>query len=79
MEIKVLGTGCPKCKTLYKSVTEVVGDMGIEAEIKKVEDINEIVAAGIMLTPGLLINGKVKVVGKVPGKEDIKKYVREEL
>jgi predicted DsbA family dithiol-disulfide isomerase len=44
-----------------------------------VEDINEIVAAGIMLTPGLVINGKVKVVGKVPGKEDIKKYVREEL
>ena len=50
MEIKVLGTGCPKCKTLYKSVTEVVGDMGIEAEIKKVEDIYNSISSIFCIT-----------------------------
>lgn len=79
MEIKVLGPGCPKCKTLFKAVTEVVGEMGVSAEVKKVEKMNEIVEAGIMLTPGLVINGKLKATGKVPGKEDLKKYIKEEM
>lgn len=78
MEIKVLGPGCPKCKALLKAVTEVVGELGVEADVKKVEDINEIVNAGVMLTPGLIIDGKLKVTGKVPGKEDLKKYIKGE-
>lgn len=79
MEIKILGTGCPKCKALHKAVTEVVSEMGISADIKKVEKLDEIVEAGVMLTPGLMINGKLKVTGKVPGKEDLKKYIKAEI
>ncbi|HOV80061.1 MAG TPA: thioredoxin family protein [Bacillota bacterium] len=79
MEIKILGPGCPKCKALYKAVTETVEEMGINADVKKVEKLDEIIEAGVMLTPGLMINGKVKVTGKVPGKEDIKKYIQHEI
>lgn len=79
MEIKILGPGCPKCKALYKTVTETVEEMGISADVKKVEKLDEIIEAGVMLTPGLVINGKVKVTGKAPGKEDIKKYIQQEI
>ena len=79
MEIKVLGPGCPKCKALNKAVSETVSEMGISANIVKVEKMNEIVDAGVLLTPGLVINGKLKVFGKVPGKEDIKRYIKEEM
>ncbi len=79
MEIKVLGPGCSKCKALYKAVVETVEEMGIGIDVKKVEKLDEIVEAGVMLTPGLVINGKVKVTGKVPKKEDIKKYISQEI
>lgn len=79
MEIKVLGPGCQKCKALYKAVTESVEEVGVSADIKKVEKINEIVKAGVMLTPGLVINGNLKVSGKVPGKDEIKRYIKEEM
>ena len=79
MEIKVLGPGCQKCKALYKAVTEAVEEMGVSADVQKVEKLDDIIEAGVMLTPGLLINGKVKVTGKVPGKEDIKKYIKQEI
>lgn len=78
MEIKVLGPGCAKCKALYKAVAEIIDEMGINADIKKVEKLDEIIENGVMLTPGLIINGKLKVTGKVPGKEDIKKYITQE-
>ena len=78
MEIKVLGPGCLKCKALYKAVVEAVEEMGMRADVKKVEKLDEIVEAGVMLTPGLVINGKLKASGKVPGKEDIKKYIKQE-
>jgi len=79
MEIKVLGPGCSKCKALYKAVVETVEEMGMSADVKKIEKLDEIVEAGVMLTPGLVINGKVKVTGKVPKKEDIKKYISQEI
>ncbi|MCS5695332.1 thioredoxin family protein [Desulfofundulus thermocisternus] len=78
MEIKIFGPGCPKCKALHKAVTEVVNEMGLNADIKKVEKLDEIMQAGVMLTPGLMVNGKLKVFGRVPGKEDIKRYIEEE-
>ncbi len=78
MEIKVLGTGCPKCHALEKTVKEVLDETGITAEIKKITDIKEIASHGIMLTPGLVINGKVKSAGKVLSKNDVKKYIEEE-
>ncbi|HHT64023.1 MAG: thioredoxin family protein [Bacillota bacterium] len=71
MNIKVLGAGCARCNTLEKSVREVVKEMAIEANIEKVTDFKEIAKAGVMMTPGLVINGKVKVTGKVPSKAEL--------
>ena len=78
MEMKVLGTGCPKCHALEKAVKEVLEETGINAEVKKNTGIKEIAEHGIMLTPGLIINGKVKSIGKVLSKSVIKKYVEQE-
>lgn len=75
MEIKVLGTGCPKCKALTKTVEEVVGESGLEATIDKVEDINDIMQYGVMVTPALVVDGKVVASGKVPKKEELKKLL----
>jgi len=72
MKIEVLGTGCPKCMQLLSNVQAAVAETGVEAEISKVEDITEIVAYGVMLTPALVIDGEIKTVGKVPAAEEIK-------
>lgn len=72
MEIKVLGTGCPKCKTLEKLTREVVKELGVEANIEKVEDIMKIMEYGVMHTPALIIDGKVIVSGRVPNEKDLK-------
>ena len=72
MEIKVLGPGCPKCKTLEKATLEAVASAGIEANVSKVEDIVEIMNYGVMQTPALVIDGKVVVKGRVPSVDDIK-------
>lgn len=79
VEIKVLGTGCPKCRALYSTVAETVKEMGVQAEVVKVEDIKEILEAGVMLTPGLMVNGVLKASGKVPSKAELKRYIEEEL
>jgi small redox-active disulfide protein 2 len=71
MEIKVLGTGCTKCKNLEKLTQEAVEMAGITASITKVEDIMEIMKYGIMATPALVIDGKVVVKGRVPSKDEI--------
>ncbi|MDD2498217.1 MAG: thioredoxin family protein [Desulfitobacteriaceae bacterium] len=71
MEIKVVGTGCAKCISLEQSVCEVVNELAIEANIEKVTDFKEIAKAGVMMTPGLVINGKVKFSGKVPTKAEL--------
>ena len=75
MEIKVLGTGCPKCKALVKAVEEVVSETGMDATIDKVEDINEIMQYGVMVTPALVVDGKVVASGKVPKKDELKKLL----
>ena len=72
MDIKILGTGCPKCKTLEKLTREVQEKNGIEASISKVEDIMEIMKYGVMSTPALVVNGKVEIKGRVPSAEEIK-------
>jgi len=72
MKIEILGTGCPKCKKLTELTNEVIKELGIQAEIIKVEKITDIMNYGVMMTPGLVIDGEVKVVGKVPSKEEIK-------
>jgi len=71
MEIKVLGTGCPNCKTLEKNVLSALATLNITANVEKVEDIQKIMAYGIMRTPGLVIDGKVVLSGRLPSLKDV--------
>ena len=75
IDIKVLGTGCPKCNNLEKLTRKAVEESGLEAEIEKVEDIMEIIEYGIMKTPALVINGEVKVSGRLPSEEELKAFL----
>jgi small redox-active disulfide protein 2 len=75
MEIKILGTGCPKCKTLEQLTRDVVSKNGIDATITKVEDIMEIMKYNIMTTPALVIDGKVVAKGRIPSAEEIKQLL----
>ena len=75
MKIKILGTGCPKCKKLVQSVEAVVAETGVDAKVEKVTDINAILDFGVMMTPALVIDGEVKVVGKAPSAEEIKELL----
>ncbi len=75
MLIQVLGTGCSRCKTLYESVQRAVQESGVDALVEKVEDIQQIMAFEIIMTPGLVINGEVKAAGRVPNVEELKKLI----
>jgi len=76
MEIKVLGPGCPKCRTLEKNTKDAVAELGLDARVEKVTDINEIANYGVFMTPGLVVDEEVKIVGKVASKDEIKKILR---
>ncbi|MFZ5897794.1 MAG: thioredoxin family protein [Bacillota bacterium] len=78
MDIKVLGPGCKKCKALEQEVAAVVAEMKLDARVEKITDVNKIIDYGVFMTPGLVINGKVKVVGKVPDRAEIKRLIEEE-
>lgn len=71
-QIKVLGTGCPKCKTTIANALEAVKQSGVEAEVIKIEDIQEIMAYNILTTPALVIDETVKIKGRVASVEEIK-------
>ena len=73
--IQILGTGCAKCEKLTKNAEQAVQQMGIDATIQKVTDIAQITSFGVMMTPALVIDGQVKVVGKVPSIEEIKQML----
>ncbi len=75
MIIQVLGTGCTRCKTLFENAQKAVEELGIDALVEKVEDIQKIMAFEILMTPGLVIDGAVKAAGRVPNVEDIKKLI----
>lgn len=75
MQIKILGTGCPKCKTLEKITREVVVENGFQADIVKVDDLMEIMTYNILSTPALVVNGKVEIKGRVPSAEEIKQVL----
>ena len=77
MRITVYGTGCAKCKQLAQNAAEAVAQAGIAAEIEKVEKVADIVKAGVMVTPGLAVNGKVKAAGKVPEVAKIVAWIHE--
>jgi small redox-active disulfide protein 2 len=75
MVIKVLGPGCANCKRLEANVREAVKELGIEATIEKVQDFRDIATYGVMRTPALVVDEQVKVMGRVPSVEEIKKYL----
>ncbi len=74
-KLQILGTGCPKCRKLAENTEAAAKALGIECDIVKVTDINEIMKFGVMMTPALAIDGQVKVVGKVPSPDEIKKML----
>lgn len=76
--IKVLGTGCPKCKMMTKVVQEVIDEHNIEAQVEKVEDIMKIMTYNVMSTPALVIDGSVTIKGRVPSKEEVLELLKAE-
>lgn len=76
MEIKVLGTGCPKCKVLHKTVEEAVKATGVKAAVSKEEDIIKIMEYGVMATPALVIDGQVIVSGRVPSVKEVSQLIK---
>ena len=75
MEIKVLGTGCPKCKNLEKLTNDTVSELNLDAVVEKVEDIMDIMTYDVMKTPALVVDGKVVISGRVPSAEELKKLL----
>ena len=73
--IQVLGTGCPKCKKLAENAEAAVQAAGLDCQVEKITDINEIMKFGVMMTPALAVDGQVKVVGKVVSPDEIKKFL----
>lgn len=74
-KLQILGTGCPKCKKLAELTETAAQQLGIAYELVKVTDINQIMAFNVMMTPALAVDGQVKVSGKVPGVDEIKKLI----
>ena len=75
-EIRILGTGCPKCLKLAELAEKAAGELGIEYELVKVTDINEIIGYGVMLTPALVVDGDVKISGSLPSINQIIDFIR---
>ena len=74
-KIQILGTGCPKCKKLAENAEAAAKELELEFEVEKVADINEMMKFGVMMTPALIVDGEVKVVGKVPSLDEIKQML----
>lgn len=74
-KIQILGTGCPKCQNLAQLTQQAMTDLGLDDEIIKVTDINDIMAFGVMMTPALAIDGSVKLMGKLPSLNDLKEIL----
>jgi small redox-active disulfide protein 2 len=79
MEIKVLGGGCANCHKLHETVLEAVKELGTDAQVLYITDMAEIAKSGLMSTPGLIINGKVKSMGRVPKLKEIKQMITDEI
>ena len=75
-KLQILGTGCPKCKKLTELAEQAAKELGIDYEIEKVTDIKDIMKFGIMMTPGLVVDGEVKAAGKIPSLEEIKRMLK---
>jgi small redox-active disulfide protein 2 len=79
MKIEILGTGCPKCIAAEEVVKRVVKNLGIKVEVGHVYDLEKIIEYGVMMTPAIAINGKIKIEGKVPSEEEIEKLIKMHL
>lgn len=79
MKIEILGSCCSNCDKLQKLTEEVVKETGIPATVEKVSDMQKIMGYGVMRTPAIVVNAKVKAMGIVPGKDEIRKYIQDEL
>ena len=79
MNIKILGKGCANCEKLQKLTEEVVRETGTAASVEKVSDVQKILGYGVMRLPALVVNEKVKALGRIPGKEEIRKFLEDEL
>ncbi len=77
MEIKILGPGCPKCGEVEKRVMNALAELNVAADVEKITDIEKIMTYGILATPGLVIDGRVKCAGRIPRREDIKAWIQE--
>lgn len=77
MKIEILGTGCAKCNKTKEIVEKAVSETRIDAEVVKVEDFDSILAYGVMITPAVVVDGDVKIAGRVPGVEDVKKWIKQ--
>ena len=77
MEIKILGPGCPKCGEVEKRVKSALAELNVAADVEKITDIGTMMSFGILATPGLVVNGKVKSFGRIPRFEDIKTWIQE--
>lgn len=75
MKIQILGTGCAKCKRLAETTEEAAKALGIQYELEKVTDIVKIMQLGVMMTPALVVDGKVKSIGKVPSVDEVRKIL----
>ncbi len=79
MKIKILGTGCARCKALFRLTTKALGELKIDARVEKVEDIRKIMEYAVMRTPALVINEKVVISGQIPKIADLKKLLTNNL
>ena len=77
MDIRILGTGCPKCKRLEAVAREAIMGLDVDATLSKVTDVDDILSYDVMMTPGLVIDGEVRSAGRVPRKEEIQKWIME--
>jgi small redox-active disulfide protein 2 len=74
--LKILGTGCPKCKALESKVREVISENNISATVQKVEDMMDIMNYGVMRTPALVVNEKIVLSGRLPSKDEILNFIK---
>ena len=77
MKVQIFGIGCPKCRKLEANARKAIEELGVDAEIEKVQDINQISRFGVMMTPALAIDGNIKCSGKIVPPEKIKKWLQE--
>ena len=76
MKIEIYGAGCAKCKNTEKIIRKVVNELNIKAEITKIEDLQKIIDKGIMMTPAVAVDGEIKILGRVPSTQDVKKILQ---